>query len=279
MKHQAYDERDPMISSETIKRKYLPDHYFLKNSMGWATMILTLAIDSCVLVDFVTANRIPVGFGIAGLGGLGVIAAFLLVLDILLPITFIALKRRYCKSDITPMILIIASFAIVLIFVACMLIVRMSLITPETLARGTRTYPQAWIFALLPIGTSLASSMLFWMAYNPLLNQMCEAEQRVYSEGEKLMRVRSELAKYEADDGDYRLRLIEEEDRRYRSKFAEIKAVAVDIKAYFRRRLAEILADPQAASVLSSSFTEPEPVEIMDIPESLKKYIKENNNL
>ena len=265
-------ERDPMICSESITAKYKPDHFFLKSAMGWATMALTIVIDACVLWDFVQANRIPINFTQYGIGGFGVVAAFLLVLDVLLPITFVAMKRRYCKSDMTPALLIASSFLIVLVFVACMLTVRISLVTPETIERGSRTYPQAWIFALLPIGTSITSSLLFWMAYNPLLNKMCECEQRAYSEGEKLRSVRSELAKYESDNGDYRTRLVEEEANRYKQKFKEIQAIAVDLKVYYRRRLAEELADPKSASILCANEFEPyaEPAEVMGIPESMK---------
>jgi hypothetical protein len=45
----------------------------------------------------------------------------------------------------------------------------------------------------------------------------------------------------------------------------------VDLKAYFRRRLAETLAQPDAASILSANEFTPqiEPVEMLDVPLSM----------
>ena len=263
------NERDLMFCSKTIEAKYRPDHFFLKASMGFVALAISMAIDVAVLLDFVRANRIPVGFFADGIGGFGIIAGFILVLDVLLPVSFIALKRRHCRSDMAPWALIGGGFLIVAAFVACMLLVRLSLVTPETIARGSRTYPQAYVFALLPIGTSVTSAMLFWMAYNPLLKKMHECEQRIFSESEKLRGIQSELAKYDCDNGDYRSRLVEEEHRRYQQKFQEIKNMAADLKAHFRRRLAETLADPNAATVLSAFDIAPfvERVEMMEIPQ------------
>jgi hypothetical protein len=109
--------------------------------------------------------------------------------------------------------------------------------------------------------------MLFWLSYNPLLIEMCRCEESIYEEQELLIKVRSELAKYNADDSDYRERLVEEEHERYQQKFNEIKVVALDVKSYFRRRLAEILADPKAATILSANefAAGMTPVEMIDI--------------
>jgi len=272
-KKENINGRDFLLFSETIKEKYRPDHFFLKNIAGWITLLATLLIDTSVLWDFVQANRIPIGFSLHGLGGFGVVAGFLLVLDILLPIVFVSLKRQYCRTEMTPKVLVVGSFTIVGIFILSMLAVRWSLVTPETIARGSKTYPQVIIFGLLPIGTSITSSLLFWLSYNPLLKKMCYLEMVVFSENEKLMNVQSELVKYDCDKGDFRSRLVEAEHSRYQQKFLEIKILDSKLKAYFRRRLAEFLANPRDATILSENEFLPqiESVEMMDVSNCMKQ--------
>lgn len=251
------EERDPMIYSSSIKEKYQPDHFFLKSPTGLIAILLIVIIDSAVLMDFVTANRIAVNFSFTGLVGFGIIAAYLLVLNVLLPIAFIAIKRNRYGVDNTPSLLIASCFGIVVIFVVCMLAVRWSLVTPDTLASGSRTYAQAIMFSLLPVGTAMASSLLLFSAYNPLLKKMCFFEQQAFSEGEKLREAQAELAKYEADEGDYLSRLITEEEGRYNQKFEQITAMSPHLKTYFRRKLSSILADPRSATILCADKPEP----------------------
>jgi len=270
-------KRDYMIYSDTLDQKYKPDMFLLKMSIGVIAMILSVLIDITVLTDFIRANRIHVGFNSEGISGLGAIGGFIFVFDLLLPFAFIALKRRYCRVDMAPWVLIYTGFAVIAVFLACILLIRLSLVIPDDVARGSTTYEQAYIFALLPLATSVTCSIIFWITYNPILIKMRETEQLIFSESEKLMSVQSELEKYESDEGDYLTRLVEEEDRRYQHKMQEIKSIEVDLKAYFRRKLAETLAEPDSASILSAVEFTPyvEPVKLIEIPQSMLQIISE----
>lgn len=268
MKNNTQKKFDGFITSETISYKYREDHFLTKTAIGVFLLIATLVLDFFVLIDFVTANRIAVGFSVSGISGIAVALTFLLVLDVSMPALVLMIKRQSYRVEKVSWPLAVLVTLMLVTFVVLMVGARWSLVTPDTLSRGSRTYTQAVIFGLLPVGTSITSAAVFWISYNPLLKRMENCEQRIFSDGEKLREKKIELARYEADTGSYKARLEIEEYLRYKQKFEEIKVVAGDLKAYFRRKLAEKLADPRAITVLSSKEFHPS----MDDVEMLERF-------
>lgn len=258
--------QDPLLKSETIEVKHKPDHLFLKFRFAVLLLILTLLIDSGVVTNLVTLSRIKIGLDFSGLGGLSTVAGTLLVLDVLIPAFMFLLKREIYEVDTIPRPFFIAGIIVVMIFVGCMFAVRWSFVTLETIEDGSATYAQAVLYSMLPLGTSLLSTALFWGSYDPIGNKMKYYEQLIFSEQEKRMSVRAEIAKYAGDAEDYRDRLMQEENLRYTEKYNEIIAISRDLKAHARLTLATMLADPLSASNLGRSVIEAEVIPVL-LPE------------
>jgi len=283
------DLRDYMIYSDSIDQKYKPDSIVFHRYFVRFLIFVIIALDAAILVAFAVANRVPPGFSLVGASGAGLIGGLILLLDCTLPFAIMALKRRRCGLDVSQKTVIVSALSIVLLFVACIFWIRITLVPPEarmlhvpadilaSLPPDSPTVPQAIIFGLLPLATSITGIILVGLTYDPLKIKMQFFEQKIFSESEKLMSVNAELAKYNLDMGDYITRIFEEEHRRYQNKMLEIRAMEVDLKAYFRRRLAETLAQPDSASILSALDYTPyvERVEMMEIPESIIEMLKE----
>lgn len=264
------EERNPLIASKSINEEYKPSHWMFTMGFGIFLMILTYVLDSGPIYDMTEASRI------SGFRAFTTVGAFLLVLDTLLPVLFVGLKAVYCKTENCHPAILAVGFGIVIIFVAMMFWVRLDNIDPGSEFEPSRyTLATAMIYGILPLATSITSGVIFWFSFNPLKNEMHIQEQRAFSECEYLKYEQTKLAKYNADNGDYRTRLAEEEYNRYMSKFNQIKNISTDLKQYFRRQLARIIADPSEAEAITVSAADipGEDVQMMEIPECLKAQL------
>ncbi len=249
---------DTMIKSETIAEKYRSDHWMQKSITGFVSLVITVLADTAVLYNFILDNRIPISFTQEGLIGIGTLMAFLMVFDAIIPMIFLMIKRQVYCVEKTPTILLVIGIVAVILFIAGMLLIRIKLVTPELLERGVRSYEQAVILGILPIGTSLFSGFMFWMSYNPLRTQLLYLEQTIFSEKEKIRDLNAKLAMFDLDNDaeNYKARLSEEEEKKFYHKRKELIAMAEDWKMYFRLKLAERLAEPAAAERLSMRIPE-----------------------
>lgn len=261
------DKNDPLYISETVKESHRIEHWMKSKITGIVMLMATIGLDAFVIFNFAVAARVN---GI--MQQFATTFAFLLVLDILFPMCAILWKQQYSKYEETPKLLVIAGLVTVVFFVTLMIVVRLAVITEAEMAMyGAGAAVKAIVLGSLPLATSLSSFFQFWISFSPLDDNIELCEQTLYSDNLKLQEVARQLARYNCEDKEYRLRLEEEEERRYQHKFMEINAIAEDLKVSFRQKLAEILADPTSADQLSQYDVEMEVAMHDDAPDDSKE--------
>lgn len=249
-----FDQRyyqESVHESDAIKYKFRPNHLLLSAAFAVVLLIVTLLADASVIYQFLKVNRIRVGFtSLESLAGFGILSALLIALDLVTPAVALALKRRIHKVEKTPMPLILLGIGGLLVLIVVMFSVRLSLVTPESIERGTQTVPSAIVFGLAPILTTVGSTIFFWISYHPLAKEMENLLQRRYSCQKELVLREADRAKYPEEDV-LRERLVKEQFQLYLQTVHRIEAMASKYKLLFRTELAKKLGTPLAATVLS----------------------------